>query len=361
MKKRIRIGLAVVATTLIGAVVTAAVREKRAEAEFERCKERWPAPVNQPVEDAVSIELATLDRDLKDAMPEPDVGIFSPYRWVLEYHEQLEFDLARVEPLVERMTALLESPEVRRRIECGEAVSLVPSLRTSMWWANLLGAKAILAPDDADAARWIARGFDLHTLRCGTSAIGMSIHVAMDGITFSAMRVRARSAGFDPTPFLALVDPLLARRVGEVPWRELANDEVACIAADPSYWVREASVNPLEQWGRAKELNAVTKMVHEYETLAEGRRPVSAPGGPQMTFDILETCNRRIDVSVRLARLALRIADFERELGRLPATLDELDSDLDASGLRYTLAGDGAVLEVPDGRAQNEHWTIAGP
>jgi hypothetical protein len=360
MKKRIRIGLAVVATTLIGAVVTAAVREKRAEAEFERCTERWPAPVNRPVEDAVSIELATIDLDLRDAMPEPDMGIFSPYRWTLEYREQLEADLARVEPLVERMTALLESPEAQRRIECGDGVSLVPSLMVSRWWANLLGAKAVLAPDDGDAARWIARGFDLHTLRCGTSTIGVHIRVAMDGITFDAMRARVRNTSFDPKPFLALVDPLLARRVGDVPWRALASEDVACIVADTSYWVREASANPLEQWGRAKELNAVTEMVRAYEMLAVGRRPEHTATGIRMTFDILETCNRHTEVCVRLARLALRIADFEREHGRLPATLDELGANIDTSSLRYTLDGDGALLEVPDGRAPNEHWTIAG-
>jgi hypothetical protein len=365
MWTRVRWVLWFATTATAATVVTASVRVGLAEAEFAKCEARWSEAAVALRDDAVARELAGLDRRLEAALEGADLAIFAPWRWASERRAGLAADVARFEPLASDLVAFLEAPRTRERLREPSQPRRHPKLAIGRSWTNLLVARAVLADDDREAATWIARSLDTNDLRCGTSTIGVMMHCAFDAITMSALRERTASTAFDPKPYLELVDPRLARRDTEVPWRDLGRAEATLFVFGASDPARDSCGDPTAWWGRADGLNVMSATVHHFEAIADGAVPEPTEFMPTMIFDGLVTTRRLAGERAALARAALRVAEFEREHGRLPETLVGLDAELSTRRLRYELDGERAVLETPSHPPMGviappvERWTIA--
>lgn len=358
--------LGIAATAAAATIVTASVRVGLAEAEFARCEARWSPDAFALRDDAFARELSGLDGQLEAALDGTDPAAFAPGRWSGAQRAELERSLASVEPLIARLVAVVESPRVQDRLRETSIPTRVPKLAIGRSWANVLAARAVLAEDDREAAAWIARGLDLNDLRCGTSTIGVMLHCAFDAITLGALRERAASPSFDPAPYLDVVEPRLVRRDATVPWRELGRAEATLIVSGAAGLTRGTCGDPTEWWDHADGLETLTSALRGYEAIAEGAIPEPTEFLPAMIFDGLVKTRHDAGEWALLARVALRVAAYEREHAELPRVLGAVGDDVATRALHYELDGERAVLEAPGRRPKGvaapaiARWTIAG-
>lgn len=360
MRSGVRFGLGVAAFALVGTFVAAAVRENFAEAEFERCVERWTPSVPSRAESELARELVVLDRELERRVPNLDFGVFAPYRWSGEGRAELEVALDDVAPLTARMETLLESDAALAVVARGRGLLPIPGLRVGLVWANVLAARAVLAPDDASAARWLALALDLNRLRCRSSNHGIMLRASFDSIALYALRERLGRSDARADAYLARLDERLRRNEAPVPWSEIGKAEAELCAQYAAPLASEVGATPFDWWQRAETLDALTASIREHEALASGAAPRTSSEMPDRWLGIFERVQHESGERAALARVVLRVMAYRDRCAGWPASVAELaDVRVDPADIRFRTTRESARLELLSQPLCNvADWTV---
>lgn len=359
--KRVLLGLGSVA---VGSALTlAAVRERKAEAEYERCVAHWSAESTR----AVDPDLERACADLDAALGNQSGVSFAPERWTSADRERLEADLALVEPALVRAAALVESERANGFVRSGQGNSLHRAPSAAFEWSQRFVARAVCADTDEDAAHWLATAFGWNALRGDSSLVGIATGAATDAVVVHALRERLCQPRASAAPYVSALDEHLARLQGPTSWREVGATEARALVSSSTQAGMVSARGPIGWWRHGSELRALCEALRFDEHVAAGAAPESIQTVDGIQRRAFESVASTLDWSRRtatLARVALRIT-ARRDAGiALPQNADDARTAFATAGdvtqLVYTLTSDTAEISMASsgGTAPIEHWTI---